>query len=190
MLTPKRPTVVCVGYVAETQSNNEHITRPLDGVRSLVPLSALATDIFPKLHADISERVNLLRFANLASTFSNRAPPESRLFASRLGHDVLVFFASDPPTTGRLSDLRDNFLAHHDAILRVAMCRIFGLPSSCILFTLRSPTACASCHLSVQASRGAFGLVGVDMSDDAWASAFAHHLARCGGDASVHTAHS
>jgi hypothetical protein len=28
------------------------------------------------------------------------------------------------------------------------------------------------------------------MSDDAWAIAFADHLARCGGDASVHIAHS
>jgi hypothetical protein len=37
---------------------------------------------------------------------------------------------------------------------------------------------------------GAFVSAGVDMSDDAWATAFADHLARCGGDASVHTAHS
>jgi hypothetical protein len=28
------------------------------------------------------------------------------------------------------------------------------------------------------------------MSNDAWATAFADHLARCGGDALVHTAHS
>jgi hypothetical protein len=28
------------------------------------------------------------------------------------------------------------------------------------------------------------------MSDDAWAIAFADHLARCGRDASVHTGHS
>jgi hypothetical protein len=38
--------------------------------------------------------------------------------------------------------------------------------------------------------RSAFESAGVDMSDDAWATAFAHHLARCGGDASDHTAHS
>jgi hypothetical protein len=36
--------------------------------------------------------------------------------------------------------------------------------------------------------RGAFSSVDADMSDDAWAIAFADHLARCGGDASVHTA--
>jgi hypothetical protein len=36
-----------------------------------------ATDIFPKLQADISEPVNLLRFANMVPTFSNRARPES-----------------------------------------------------------------------------------------------------------------
>jgi hypothetical protein len=38
--------------------------------------------------------------------------------------------------------------------------------------------------------RDAFPSAGVDMSDDAWSIAFADHLARCGGDASVHTAHS
>jgi hypothetical protein len=30
----------------------------------------------------------------------------------------------------------------------------------------------------------------IDMSDDAWATAFADYLARCSGDASIHTAHS
>jgi hypothetical protein len=38
--------------------------------------------------------------------------------------------------------------------------------------------------------RVAFASVGVDMSDDAWATAFADHWARCGEDALVHTAHS
>jgi hypothetical protein len=38
--------------------------------------------------------------------------------------------------------------------------------------------------------RGAFASAGVDMSDNALATAFADDLARCGGDASVHTAHS
>jgi hypothetical protein len=60
---------------------------------------------------------------------------------------------------------------------------VSGLPSSRILSTLRSPTAYASCYLSVQAMRGAFASAGVAMSDGAWATAFADHLARCGGDA-------
>jgi hypothetical protein len=34
---------------------------------------------------------------------------------------------------------------------------------------------------------GALESVGVDMSDDAWATAFVGHLARCGGDALVQT---
>jgi hypothetical protein len=72
----------------------------------------------------------------------------------------------------------------------LAVCRIFGLHLSHILSNLRSSTACASCHLSVQAMRGAFSSAGVDMSDDAWATTFAGHLARCGGDTLVHTAHS
>jgi hypothetical protein len=38
--------------------------------------------------------------------------------------------------------------------------------------------------------RGAFASAVVDMSDDAWATTFASYLARCGGDASVHTAYS
>jgi hypothetical protein len=112
-----------------------------------VPLSTFATDIFPKLQADTSERVNLLRFAKLAPTFSNRARPEFRRSASRLGHGVLAFLASDPPTSSRLGELDDKFLEHYDAVLLVAVCRTFGLPSLRIISTLRSPTACASCHL-------------------------------------------
>jgi hypothetical protein len=57
--------------------------------------------------------------------------------------------ASDPPNSGRVGELRDKFHEHYDAAFRVAVCRIFCLPSTRILSTLRSPTACASCHLSV-----------------------------------------
>jgi hypothetical protein len=184
------PTVARPGCVAEARSHSKQIARSLDGMPSLVPLSAFATDTFPKLQAGISERVNLPRFTKLTLTFSNRARPESMRFASRLGHDALAFFASDPPTSGRMGELCDKSHEHYDAIFSVAACRIFSLPSSLILSTLRSPTACASRYLSVQAMRGAFASAGVDMSDDAWATAFDHHLARGGGDASVHTAHS
>jgi hypothetical protein len=52
------------------------------------------------------------------------------------------------------------------------------------------PSACASAHLSVQAIYGAFESASVDMSNNAWAIVFADHLARCGGDAYVNTAHS
>jgi hypothetical protein len=162
----------------------------LDGLPPRVPLSAFTTDIFPKLQADISERVNVLRFAKLAPTFSNRTRPESRRFVSRLGHGALAFLASDPSTSGRLGELCDKFPEHYDAVFRVAVCRVSGLPTSRILSTLRSPTACASYQLSVQAMLGAFSSAVADMSDDVWATAFANHLARCGGDASVHTAHS
>jgi hypothetical protein len=136
MLPPQRPTVARAGCVAEARSNNEQIARSLDGLPSLVPLSAFATDIFPKLQADISERVNLLRFAKLAPTLSHRAPPESRRFVSRLGHGALAFLASDRPTSGRQGELRDKFHEHYDVVFRVAVCRIFGLPhpASSILY--------------------------------------------------------
>jgi hypothetical protein len=181
MLPPQRPTVARAGCVAEARSCNEQITRSLDGLPSLVPLSTFSTDIFPKLQADICERVNLLRFAKLAATSSYRARPESRRFASRLGHGAVAFLASDPLASGRLGELRDKFHEYYDAVFRVAVCRIFGLPSSRILSTLR--------HISVQAIRGAFASAGVDISDDAWANVFVDHLARCGEDASVHIAH-
>jgi hypothetical protein len=116
MLPPQRPRVARAGCVAEARSNNEQISRSLDGLPSIVPLSAFATDIFPKLQADISERVNLLHFAKLAPTFSNRARPESRRFVSRLGHGALAFFASDPPTSGHLGELRDKLPEHFDAV--------------------------------------------------------------------------
>jgi hypothetical protein len=183
-------TVACAGCVAEARSNNERIARSIDGLPSLVPLFAFATDIFPKLQANISERVNLLRFAKLAPTFSNRARPESLRFVSRLGFGALAFLVSDSPSSGRLDELRDKFSQHYDAIFSVAVCRIFGLPSSRILSTLRSPIACASYHISFQAILGAFASAGVDMSDDAWTTAFNDHLARYGEGASVHIAHS
>jgi hypothetical protein len=170
MLPPQRPTVARAGCVTKARSNNEHIARSLDGVPSLAPLSAFDTDIVPKLQADLNERVNLLRFAKLAPTFSYRARPEYKRFAYRLGHGAHVFLAEDPPTSGRLGELRDKFLEHYDAVIHVAVCRILGLPSSRIISTFRSPTACASCHLSVHAMWGVFASAGVDMSDYAWAA--------------------
>jgi hypothetical protein len=166
--------------VAEARSNNEHIARSLDGLPSLV-FFAFATDISPKLQADIGERVNLLRFAKLAPMYSNSAWPRSRRFISRLGHGALAFFTSDPHSSGRLSELCDKLPKHYDAFVRVAVCRIFGQPSSSILSSLRSLTARVSCHVSVQARRSVFASAGVEMSDDAWTSTFANHMARCGG---------
>jgi hypothetical protein len=122
ILPPQRPTVARACCVAKARSNNEQIARSFDGLPSLVPLSAFATDIFPKLHADISERVNLLRFAKLAPTIFNRARPESGRFVSCLGHGALAFLASDPPTSGRLGELRDKFREYYDVVLRVAVC--------------------------------------------------------------------
>jgi hypothetical protein len=113
MLPPQRPIVARPGCVAEARSNNEQIARSLDGLPSLVSLYAFATDIFPKLQADMSERVNLLRFAKLAPKSSNRARPESRRFVSRLGHGAVAFLASDSPTLGRLGELCDKFREHY-----------------------------------------------------------------------------
>jgi hypothetical protein len=126
MLFPQRPTVARAGCIAEARSNNERIARSLDGTPSLVPLSTFATDILQKLKADINEYVNLYRFAKLAPTLSYRARPESRRFASRLGHGALAFLASDPPTSGRLGELRNKFHEHFGAVFRFAVCRILG----------------------------------------------------------------
>jgi hypothetical protein len=100
MLPPKCPMVVRAGCVAEARLSNKHIARSLDGLLSLVPLSAFATDIFPKLYKPTSERVNLLRFANLTPTFSSRTRPESRRFAFRLGHGALAFLGFGPAYIG------------------------------------------------------------------------------------------
>jgi hypothetical protein len=118
MLPPQRPTVARAGCVAEPRSNNEEIARSLDGLPSLVPLFTFATDIFPKLQANISELVNLLHFAKLAPPFSYRARQESWRFVSRLGHGALAFLPSDPPTSGRLGELRDKFQEHYAAVFR------------------------------------------------------------------------
>jgi hypothetical protein len=60
MLPPQRPTVARAGCVAETRSNNEQIALSLDGLPSVVPLSAFATEVFPKPQADMSDRVQLV----------------------------------------------------------------------------------------------------------------------------------
>jgi hypothetical protein len=63
-----RPRVARAGCVAEARSNTEQLARPLNGLPSLVPLFAFATDIFAKLQADINERVNLRRFEKLGQS--------------------------------------------------------------------------------------------------------------------------
>jgi hypothetical protein len=109
-----------------------------------------------------------------------------------IGHGALACIYGFGPayTSGRMGELRAVFHEHYDVVSRAAVSRIFCLPSSRILSTLRSPIACVSCHLSVQALRGAFASAGVNISDEAWPIAFVDHLAQCGGDASVHTASS
>jgi hypothetical protein len=64
-----------------------------------------------------------------------------------------------------MGELLDKFCEHYDAVFRVEVCSIFSLPSSRILSTSHPPlpTACASCHLLVQAMRGVFASAGVDM---------------------------
>jgi hypothetical protein len=89
-----------------------------------------------------------------------------------------------------MGEFLDKFHEHNDAVFRVAVCRIFDLPSSRVLSTLRSPSACVCCHLLVQAIRGDFESASVDMLDNAWTIAFADHLARCSGNTFVHTAKS
>jgi hypothetical protein len=86
---------------------------------------------------------------------------EVEVGADGLANAPLSGAAAAAPPAG--AELGDKFLEHYDSVFRVAVCRIFGLPSSRILSTLRSLTACASCHLSVQAMRGAFASAGVDM---------------------------
>jgi hypothetical protein len=75
--------------------------------------------MLPKLKADISSRTNLLRIANFGPAFSNRARRECGRFAPRLGHGALACLASDPPTTGRMGELRDNFPEHNNAVFAV-----------------------------------------------------------------------
>jgi hypothetical protein len=132
MFPYKRPAVACTRCEAEARSNNVQITRSRDGMSPLEPLPALATDMFLKLQVDISERVNLLRSANLAATFSNRARPESWRFASRPSHGTLAFCASDPPTTGTQAE-------QYDAVFHVAV--LSHLRSTIILHPLHSSSS-------------------------------------------------
>jgi hypothetical protein len=155
MLPPQCPIVAHACRVFKARSNIEHTTRFLNGMPWLAIHFGFATTVYVKLQADISERVNLTRFANIVLKFTNLAQPESRRFASRLSRGALAFFASDPPTTGRLGELRGKFLEHYDAVFRVVVCRTCRILSPRILSPHCSPIAFTSCHFSVQAMRGA-----------------------------------
>jgi hypothetical protein len=87
-------------------------------------VSLFATNVHPKVQADISERVNLLCFASLAPTFSSHSRLESWRFIFGLCHGAPAFLPSDPPTTGHLGKLRDKFHEHYDAAFRIVVYRI------------------------------------------------------------------
>jgi hypothetical protein len=126
-----------------------------------------------------------------APTLSNRARRESRRLTSRLGHGALTILAWDPTTTGRLGELRDKFLEHYDDASSASRCIASSVYNHLAFSPLFAPPLLVHIAISpVQAMRGAFESAGIDMSHDAWATAFVDHLTRCGGDVSVHTAHS
>jgi hypothetical protein len=64
MLPPQRPTVARAGCVAKARSNNEHITRSLDGLPSLVPFLYLPRTSFQSYWPSTSfaSRSSLHRF--------------------------------------------------------------------------------------------------------------------------------
>jgi hypothetical protein len=62
-----------------------------------------------------------------------------------------------------LSELGEYFHKYYYTVFRVAVWRIFGMPSPHILSNLCPTHACAYCHFPVQTMHGAFQSAGVDM---------------------------
>jgi hypothetical protein len=156
-LPPKHPMVAHECCVADTQSNSRHTTRSFYALPSLVPLSVFATDIFLKLQADSSPHANLFRFANLVPTFSYHARPESRRLASHLARGAIFGgLRTRLQRAAWVSSLTSSMNTVTPSSASRFVASSASIPSSRMLSTLRSLTACVSYRLSVEAMRGAF----------------------------------
>jgi hypothetical protein len=142
----------------------------------------------------VSAYIKLLRISCLAPTFSIRTRPESRRLHFVSATAPFRFWLGTRTHRADWASSVKKILEHYDAVFRVASCCIFGLPSSRMCSNLLSPTPCTSCHLSVQTVRGALKSAGVGIMACGMTRGplylLTTHLARCGGDVSIHTAHS
>eukprot|EP00873_Tetraselmis_striata_P002936 jgi/Tetstr1/423200/TSEL_001320.t1 len=183
-------------------SKRSHIARagcsaagaePASAMRSAADLRAIPHySDFPlhsmrKVQETLSHRIHTVRFAKLVARMPTSGPDSNR-FRGRLLRAATAFLVTDPPSEGRLGEVRERSPEYYDSMFRVAACRPFGLPAAPVL-SLGEPCPCASCSFSVQGMLARFEDAGVEFTPSTWAVAYADHVARCSGGVSNHAAH-
>eukprot|EP00873_Tetraselmis_striata_P006475 jgi/Tetstr1/426739/TSEL_001676.t1 len=166
---------------------------PASAMRSAADLRAIPHySDFPlhsmrKAQETLSHRIHTVRFAKLVARMPTSGPDSNR-FRGRLSRAATAFLVTDPPSEGRLGEVRERSPEYYDSMFRVAACRPFGLPAAPVL-SLGEPCPCASCSFSVQGMLARFEDAGVEFTPSTWAVAYADHVARCSGGVSNHAAH-
>eukprot|EP00873_Tetraselmis_striata_P002184 jgi/Tetstr1/422448/TSEL_013286.t1 len=166
---------------------------PASAMRSAADLRAIPHySDFPlhsmrKVQETLSHRIHTVRFAKLVARMPTSGPDSNR-FRGRLLRAATAFLVTNPPSEGRLGEVRERSPEYYDSMFRVAACRPFGLPAAPVL-SLGEPCPCASCSFSVQGMLARFEDAGVEFTPSTWAVAYADHVARCSGGVSNHAAH-
>eukprot|EP00873_Tetraselmis_striata_P027526 jgi/Tetstr1/447790/TSEL_035120.t1 len=166
---------------------------PASAMRSAADLRAIPHySHFPlhsmrKVQETLSHRIHTVRFAKLVARMPTSGPDSNR-FRGRLLRAATAFLVTDPPSEGRLGEVRERSPEYYDSMFRVAACRPFGLPAAPVL-SLGEPCPCASCSFSVQGMLARFEDAGVEFTPPTWAVAYGDHVARCSGGVSNHAAH-
>eukprot|EP00873_Tetraselmis_striata_P011817 jgi/Tetstr1/432081/TSEL_021552.t1 len=166
---------------------------PASAMRSAADLRAIPHySDFPlhsmrKVQETLSHRIHTVRFAKLVARMPTSGPDSNR-FRGRLLRAATAFLVTDPPSEGRLGEVRERSPEYYDSMFRVAACRPFRLPAAPVL-SLGEPCPCASCSFSVQGMLARFEDAGVEFTPSTWAVAYADHVARCSGGVSNHAAH-
>eukprot|EP00873_Tetraselmis_striata_P043097 jgi/Tetstr1/463361/TSEL_008284.t1 len=180
-------------HVARAAGCSAAGAEPASAMRSAADLQAIPHySDFPlhsmrKVHETLSHRIHTVRFAKLAARMPTSGPDSNR-FRGRLLRAATAFLVTDPPSEGRLGEVRERSPEYYDSMFRVAACRPFGLPAAPVL-SLGEPCPRAFCSFSVQGMLARFEDAGVDFTPSTWAVAYADHVARCSGGDSNHAAH-
>eukprot|EP00873_Tetraselmis_striata_P011892 jgi/Tetstr1/432156/TSEL_021613.t1 len=140
-----------------------------------------------KVQETLSHRIHTVRFAKLVARMPTSGPDSNR-FRGRLLRVATAFLVTDPPSEGRLGEVRERSPEYYDSMFRVTACRPFGLPAALVL-SLGEPCSCAFCSFSAQGMLARFEDAGVDFTPSTWAVAYVDHVARCSGGDSNHAAH-
>eukprot|EP00873_Tetraselmis_striata_P028705 jgi/Tetstr1/448969/TSEL_036194.t1 len=128
-----------------------------------------------KVQGTLSHRIHTVRFTKLAARMHESGPDNNRFRGRLLRAATAFLMTDDPPSEGRLGEVRDRCPEYYDSMFRVAACRPFGLPAPLVL-SLGEPCPCDFCSFSVQGMLARFEGDGVELTPLAWAVTYADRV--------------